>query len=157
MTEERDGSCEAGKEGGVRGLVAAGGLSNVSGTGAELGETSCSPLEATVRGARTTDACQADSGRLTARTLMVGVTAVCNKSPSWAAFSVDGGGETQRDVHTDASWTHFHCEWRPGSGQWEIQGADGWTEAESGSRRGSWSGQLAAGVGGEEAEGKGVA
>lgn len=137
--------------------MAAGGLGNVSGTGAELGETSCSPLEATVLGARTTDAYQADSGRPTARTLTVGATAVCNTSPSWAAFWVDGGGERRRDVRTDASRTRFRCEWGPGSGQWEIQGVDGWTEAESGSRQGSWSGQLAAGVGGEEAEGKGAA
>lgn len=132
----------------------------MAGMDAELGVKSgadCSLLEATVGDARMSGGYRADSDRLMAHTLMAAAMAVCSRSPSWAELSVDGVGDGQRDVRTNASQIHFQLAWGPGSGQWGSQGADGWTEAETDSRQGSWSGQLEAGVGDEEAGGRGVA
>lgn len=160
MGEIQDGSFEGGKAGVERGPMVGGGFGSVWGTGAELGETSdagCSPLGAIQVGAKMSDAYRGDSDRPTVRTSAAAATVVCSKSPSWAELSVDGDGETQRDVRTGGSRIRFRFVWAPGSGRRGSRGADGWTEAETGSRRGSWSEQLGAGVGGEGAAGRGAA
>lgn len=132
---------------------AAGGLGNVWEKGAELDErrsgAGCKhlvPMEEEC--ARTTGVCLEGSDRSMARIWTVAAGAACSRRASCEELSAGGD-----DVRIGVSPTRSLLALEPGSGREESRAGEGWSGAGTGSRLGSWSGQLVVGVGDEGAVG----